>query len=122
MRRGGGGSASERASARIRRGAFGASRCGSAGGEVIDRKTVMHVAELAALSLDGSEVDALAKDLDAIVKYVDELSAIDTEGVEPMRSISTAGALRPDVPQPSLSREDALGGADAFVVPAFVEA
>jgi aspartyl-tRNA(Asn)/glutamyl-tRNA(Gln) amidotransferase subunit C len=89
---------------------------------VIDRKTVMHVAELAALSLDDAEIDALAKDLDAIVKHVDELSTIDTEGVEPMRSIVTAGSLRADVPQPSLSREDALAGADEFVVPAFVEA
>ncbi len=81
----------------------------------------MRVAELAALSLEDAEIDALAKDLDAIVKHVDELSMVDTHGVEPMRSIATAGALRADVPAPSLSRDDALAGAEAFVVPAFVE-
>jgi len=92
----------------------------------IAREVVLHVAELASLSLDEAEVDALARDLDAIVRYVEQLGAVETEGVEPATSFATAAARRPDVPAPGLSHEAALAGApavaeDGFAVPTFVD-
>ncbi len=92
----------------------------------IARESVLHVAELASLSLAKDEIDALARDLDAIVRYVEQLNEVDTEGVEPLTSVGLAGALRADVVQPGLSREEALAKAphateEGFVVPRFVE-
>ncbi len=95
------------------------------------RARVAHVAELAALSLDDAEAERLARDMDAIVRYVEELSSVDTEGVEPTTSpIAAVSALREDVEVPSLTHEEALGGAprragspevEGFAVPVFVE-
>ncbi|HEY1955618.1 MAG TPA: Asp-tRNA(Asn)/Glu-tRNA(Gln) amidotransferase subunit GatC [Polyangiaceae bacterium] len=95
----------------------------------IAREVVLHVAELSSLSLEEGEVDALAGELDAIVRYVEQLGAVETEGVEPATfgaALAPRGALRPDVPAPGLSHEDALAGApasaeDGFAVPLFVE-
>jgi len=94
----------------------------------IAREVVLHVAELASLSLAESEIDELTGELDRIVRYVEQLGAVDTEGVEPVtsgRAVQPA-ARRPDVPEPCLPREEALAQApatedEAFVVPLFVE-
>jgi aspartyl-tRNA(Asn)/glutamyl-tRNA(Gln) amidotransferase subunit C len=94
---------------------------------MIKRETVVHVAELAALSLTEAEVDELARDLAAIVAYVEQLDHVDTEGVSPAMSgmgVSQAG-FRSDEPQPGLSHEDALASAPrteggGFAVPPFV--
>ena len=93
----------------------------------VSREVVLHVAELASVSLEPGEVDALARELEAIVAYVDQLGHVDTEGVEPAISgIPVASPLRADVPEPSLPRERALAGAPseedgAFSVPLFVD-
>ena len=92
----------------------------------LSREAVLHVAELASLSLAESEIEGLARDLDAIVRYVEQLNEVDTEGVEPVTSVGRGGALRPDVVQPCLSREEALAEAphateEGFAVPRFVE-
>lgn len=93
---------------------------------MIARESVLHVAELASLSLAEDEIDSLARDLDAIVRYVEQLNEVDTEGVPPLTSVGVAGALRPDVVQPGLTREEALAEAphateEGFAVPRFVE-
>jgi aspartyl-tRNA(Asn)/glutamyl-tRNA(Gln) amidotransferase subunit C len=94
----------------------------------IDRQRVRDVAKLAALSLTEDEEDALAHDLDAIVRYVEELDALDTRDVPPTTSVLIGtSALRDDEAQPCLSHEDALAAAprvenDGFAVPAFVDA
>ncbi|HSQ62307.1 MAG TPA: Asp-tRNA(Asn)/Glu-tRNA(Gln) amidotransferase subunit GatC [Polyangiaceae bacterium] len=88
---------------------------------------VAHLAELASLSLTGDEAAALAKDLEAIVRYVDELNQLDTEGVPPTSHVQLKrGALREDAVQPGVSHEDALSQAPevsegGFAVPRFVE-
>jgi len=91
----------------------------------VSRETVLHVAELASLSLDDGEVDALAKDLHAIVAYVEQLGAVDTEGVEPYAHSGAETVLRKDVVATGLSREEALSKAphateEGFAVPRFV--
>lgn len=93
------------------------------------REVVLHVAELASLSLDDAEVDALTSELDRIVSYVEQLGEVDTEGV-PLAvhtgAAAAAGGGRPDVPGASLPRDEALAQAPAtddgaFVVPRFVD-
>ncbi len=93
-------------------------------------EVVVHVAELASLSLEESEIATFARELDAIVRYVEQLGAVDTEGVEPASSGApleqSRGGWRPDVPAPGLSHDDALAEAPAaaeggFAVPVFVD-
>jgi len=90
------------------------------------RETVLHVAALASLSLDDDEVTALATDLAAIVQYVEQLSAVDTEGLA-RGPITPTASLRPDEPQPGLTHDDALAQAPravdgGFAVPPFASA
>ena len=49
----------------------------------ITREEIDHLAELSSFSLDDAEKDALGVDLENIIKYISELSELDTEGVEP---------------------------------------
>ena len=49
----------------------------------IDADTVRHVARLAQLELTPQEVEALRGDLEAILGYVDQLSALDLDDVPP---------------------------------------
>jgi aspartyl-tRNA(Asn)/glutamyl-tRNA(Gln) amidotransferase subunit C len=91
----------------------------------VSRETVLHVAELASLSLDDAEVDGLAKDLHAIVEYVEQLGAVNTEGVEPYTHSAAETTLRKDVVIAGLTREEALANAprateEGFAVPRFV--
>jgi len=91
----------------------------------VSRETVLHVAELASLSLDEGEVDALAKDLHAIVQYVEQLGAVNTEGVEPYSHSAAETTLRKDAVMTGLTREEALAKAprateEGFAVPRFV--
>jgi aspartyl-tRNA(Asn)/glutamyl-tRNA(Gln) amidotransferase subunit C len=90
---------------------------------MIQRETVLHVAALASLSLDDDEVTALTKDLAAIVRYVEQLQAVDTTGLAPGERHETT-PLRRDEPLGGLSHEDALAQAPravdgAFAVPPF---
>ena len=92
----------------------------------ISREAVLHVAELASLSLKEDEVETLARDLDAIVRYVELLDEVDTAGVEPLTNVGTSRALRKDEVEPCLPREEALAEAphateEGFAVPRFVE-
>lgn len=88
---------------------------------------VVHVAKLARLELTDEEVVSLAGDLNAILGYVEKLSELDTEAVEPTSQIvAVAGSMREDtVTNPSLP-EDAIANAPAsedrfFVVPSIIE-
>jgi aspartyl-tRNA(Asn)/glutamyl-tRNA(Gln) amidotransferase subunit C len=91
-----------------------------------DRKTIDHLASLAALSLSDAEAEGLARELGAIVAYVEELGAVDTSAVETTLSEAASPApWREDVPSPGLSREEALRSAPratdvGFAVPGFV--
>jgi aspartyl-tRNA(Asn)/glutamyl-tRNA(Gln) amidotransferase subunit C len=95
---------------------------------MISREIVQHVAELASLSLEEEEIATLARDLEAIVKYVELLETVDTEGVAPMTSAAAqSNALRADAIEPCLPREEVLSQApraneEGFVVPKFVDA
>ncbi|MGL4515031.1 MAG: Asp-tRNA(Asn)/Glu-tRNA(Gln) amidotransferase subunit GatC [Lacipirellulaceae bacterium] len=78
----------------------------------ITRDDVAKAALLARLEPTPEQLDALTPQLAEVVAYVDQLAAVNTEGVEPMaHGVELRNVLRDDVVQPSLSRDEALGGA-----------
>ncbi|MBB3972286.1 Asp-tRNA(Asn)/Glu-tRNA(Gln) amidotransferase subunit GatC [Hansschlegelia beijingensis] len=93
----------------------------------VDESTVRRVAKLARIAVSDAEVTKLRGELDAILSFVEELSALDVEGVEPMTSvIPTALRLREDVVTDGEKPEDVLRNAparegDFYVVPKVVE-
>ncbi|MGL4969870.1 MAG: Asp-tRNA(Asn)/Glu-tRNA(Gln) amidotransferase subunit GatC, partial [Fusobacteriaceae bacterium] len=50
----------------------------------LTREEVLNVAKLSRLEFGEEEIAKFQVDLNSILKYVDELSEVDTEGVEPM--------------------------------------
>ena len=78
----------------------------------LTRDDVLNVARLARLTLDESEVEALAVHLGQVLEYVEILNQADTEGVEPLAGASErTDVLREDIPVESLTRQQALSGA-----------
>ena len=49
----------------------------------IKREDILHLAELSNFSLSDSEIDALGKDLQGIIKYISQLNELDTDNIEP---------------------------------------
>jgi aspartyl-tRNA(Asn)/glutamyl-tRNA(Gln) amidotransferase subunit C len=53
----------------------------------LDRAAVRHIATLARIRVSDEQADALVGDLGAILAWVEQLSEVDTSGVEPMASV-----------------------------------
>ncbi len=93
----------------------------------VDVKQVRHVAKLARIAMSDAEVDALVPELNNILGWVDQLSAVNTEGVEPLTAvIDVKLRLRDDVVNDGDVRERVLANApDAqhgfFAVPKVIE-
>jgi aspartyl-tRNA(Asn)/glutamyl-tRNA(Gln) amidotransferase subunit C len=93
----------------------------------ITRETVLHVARLARLELEGDEVERMQRDLAKIIGYVEQLAELSTEGIPATAHVAAERMpLREDVPLPGLDQERALAeaprrGAGAFAVPGFVD-
>ena len=72
----------------------------------INDKLVSYVAELAHLKLDDDQRAQAAADLARMIGYVDQLSELDTDGVEPMsHAFPVVNVLREDEVKPSMERE-----------------
>lgn len=88
---------------------------------------VEHIAELAKLRLTDEEKERFREQLSDILAYAERLQALDTEAIPPTATVlPLRTVLRPDVPQPSMPREDILANAPAtqegcFVVPAVLD-
>jgi len=68
-----------------------------------------HIAHLSRLSFDGIEKANIKKDMENMISFMDQLTEIDTEGVEPLVYISTeVNVLREDIPAVTLTHEEAL--------------
>ena len=50
----------------------------------MDKKTVSTIAYLSRLSFDEKNKDKITKDLENIIKFVDQLDSADTENIEPL--------------------------------------
>lgn len=93
----------------------------------LDRATVARVADLARIAVPEDQLDALAGELSGILAWVEQLGEVDTQGVEPLRSVHPIRrAWRPDVVADGFCREAILANAPEredgfFVVPRVVE-
>lgn len=75
----------------------------------ISRDDVLHLAQLSSLQLEDSEISALQKDLGNILDYVQQLSTLDTSGVEPTYQVQDLeNVWRDDVVQGSMANREAL--------------
>jgi aspartyl-tRNA(Asn)/glutamyl-tRNA(Gln) amidotransferase subunit C len=90
---------------------------------VIGREDVLAVARLARLELSEEELEPMAHELAAVLDHIAKIGELDLDGVPPTSHVADfTGALRPDAPRPSFSREVALAqapavSADGFLVP-----
>lgn len=54
----------------------------------ISRDDVLHLAQLSSLALGDDEIDGLRTDIENILGYVEQLSQLDTSGVEPTYQVT----------------------------------
>ena len=54
----------------------------------VDDKTVRRIAHLARIAVSDADVPHLQGELNAILKFVEELNMVNVEGVEPMTSVT----------------------------------
>lgn len=77
-------------------------------------KDVEHVAALARLSFSDEEKARLTEELNAILRYMEQLNQLDTASVEPLSHvIDLTTAFREDEQRPSLPRDQVLSNAPA---------
>jgi aspartyl-tRNA(Asn)/glutamyl-tRNA(Gln) amidotransferase subunit C len=94
----------------------------------LSRDDVAKVALLARLTLSDDELNRMTDQLGAILGYVERLSEVDTEGIEPMaHAVERTNVFREDVETPMLPREAALANAPKtdghyFLVPQIFDA
>ena len=75
----------------------------------VDAATVRRIAHLARIAVEEGEVEHLRAELNAMLAFVEQLSEVDVEGVEPMTSVT---------PMAMKKRADAVtdgGDADAVL-------
>ena len=75
-------------------------------------ETVLHIAELAKLTLSERETTLYAEQLSEILEYAERLNTLDTDSIPPTaQTIYQRNVLRADEPRPSLDPEQALANA-----------
>ncbi len=93
----------------------------------VDATTVRRIAHLARIAVADQEVEHLRGELNAILAFVEQLSAVEVSGVEPMTAVTpmamkqradrvTDGDIPDDIVKNAPVREDHF-----FVVPRVVE-
>ncbi|MEO1783921.1 Asp-tRNA(Asn)/Glu-tRNA(Gln) amidotransferase subunit GatC [Thermodesulfobium sp. 4217-1] len=94
---------------------------------MIDRETILHVANLARLELKDDEVDKLKEDLGNILNYFITLNDVNTDNVAPtFHPFPINNIFREDIVKESFSVDDILSNAPSsattyFLVPRIVE-
>jgi aspartyl-tRNA(Asn)/glutamyl-tRNA(Gln) amidotransferase subunit C len=93
----------------------------------VDAETVRRIAHLARIAVADEEVAELQTELNAMLAFVEQLSEVDVEGVEPMTSVTpmqlkqredkvTDGGIADDIVRNAPATEDHY-----FLVPKVVE-
>lgn len=78
----------------------------------ITMKDVEYVAKLAKLKLSREEKRKFQKELDKVIRYIDQLNQVDTENVPPTSHVvPMQNVLREDKVKPSLTQDEALANA-----------
>ena len=93
----------------------------------VDPSVVRRIAHLSRIAVDDSEVSRLNGEINAILSFVETLSSVNVEGVEPIASVLPMQMKkRPDVVTDGGIADDVLVNAPAredhyFVVPKVIE-
>jgi aspartyl-tRNA(Asn)/glutamyl-tRNA(Gln) amidotransferase subunit C len=93
----------------------------------IDKQTVLKVANLARIEVTDSEAENMVGKLDKIIGFVEQLSEVDTDNVEPLANVVDIELrLREDVVTDGDCQDKVLANAPEsmegfFVVPKVVE-
>lgn len=93
----------------------------------VDKDTVAHIAKLARIRVEPEQQKTLTHELSNILRWVEQLSELDTEGVEPMTSVvEMTLKMRDDVVADGNRQADVLANAPEskhgfYVVPKVVE-
>jgi aspartyl-tRNA(Asn)/glutamyl-tRNA(Gln) amidotransferase subunit C len=93
----------------------------------VDAATVRRIAHLARIAVTEAEVPHLQSELNAMLAFVEQLSEVNVEGVEPMTSVMPMEMKkRPDVVTDGGIADQIVGNApateeDFFLVPKVVE-
>jgi len=78
----------------------------------IDRRTIVHVADLARISLTDEEIDRFTGQLSVVLDAVERLKTVDTGNISPTAStLPLKDVQREDVVRPGLSMDEALANA-----------
>lgn len=89
----------------------------------ISEEIVDHIAHLARLEFEGDKKQAILNDMENIVSFMDKLSEVDTDNVEPLIFMNDEyNKLREDVAQVTVTQDEALKNApkkdsDYFRIP-----
>ena len=93
----------------------------------IDRNTVLRIARLSRIAMEEDALDPMARELNGILAWVEQLGEVDTEGVEPMTgAIAATLPQRDDRPAAGAPTDDLLANAPEaddgfFIVPRVIE-
>ncbi|SHM59063.1 Asp-tRNA(Asn)/Glu-tRNA(Gln) amidotransferase subunit GatC [Bradyrhizobium lablabi] len=93
----------------------------------VDAATVRRIAHLARIAVTEAEVPHLQGELNAMLAFVEQLSEVNVDGVEPMTSVTPMEMkMRPDVVNDGEIADAVVGNAPDtvnhfFVVPKVVE-
>lgn len=93
----------------------------------IDKQTVLKVANLSRIEVTDSEAEAMVDKLDKIIDFVEQLSEVDTDNVEPLANVVDIDLrLREDVVNDGNCQDKVLANAPEsmegfYVVPKVVE-
>lgn len=64
----------------------------------LTRDDVLHLAQLARISLSDDEVDEFSEELSAILQYVEQLSSVDVAGLRPTNQVTgLINVMRDDI-------------------------
>jgi len=64
----------------------------------LTRDDVLHLAQLARISLSDDEVTEFSEELSAILQYVEQLSSVDVSGLEPTNQVTgLTNVMREDI-------------------------
>ena len=93
----------------------------------IDLKTIKHISKLSRISVDEKRAEKLAGDLNSIFDFIEKLSELKTDNVQPLTSVAeTTLKLRSDEIKSKNIREQIIKNSpqdneDYFVVPKVIE-
>ncbi len=90
---------------------------------MLSKEEILKIAKLSRLKVSDADVESVSARLDELLHHMEDLRSLDLSEVEPMTGVEDAPTvLREDIPQPSLSHEQAFANApevenDHFVIP-----